>query len=104
MAPFTYVKAMVFREGFTEGMALGTALRAAVNALAGPERTLTGSDLEVAHLGRSNGRHRSVPVPAGRSRVVMSYAVPGLAWGWGLSAAAALVLLFLFVGREVVAP
>jgi len=44
------------KEGFTEGMELGTALRAAVKALAGPDRTLGANDLEVAHLARSNGR------------------------------------------------
>ena len=35
---------------------LGGALRAATTALAGPERTLTANDLEVAVLARSNGR------------------------------------------------
>jgi proteasome alpha subunit len=44
------------KEKFSEGMDLGAALRAAVTALAGPERTLTERDLEVAHLARSNGR------------------------------------------------
>jgi proteasome alpha subunit len=44
------------KESFTEGMALSAALQAAVKALAGPERTLAGSDLEVAVLARSNGR------------------------------------------------
>jgi proteasome alpha subunit len=44
------------KEGFTESMDLGAALRAAVKALAGPDRTLTGTDLEVAVLARSNGR------------------------------------------------
>ena len=41
---------------FSAGMDLGAALRAAVSALAGPDRTLTASDLEVAVLARSNGR------------------------------------------------
>ena len=44
------------KDNYTEGMDLGTALRAAVAALAGPERTLTANDLEVANLGRTNGR------------------------------------------------
>src|SRR5436309_16139083 len=44
------------QERFSEGMDLGAALRAAVGALAGPERTLTAHDLEVAVLARSNGR------------------------------------------------
>jgi proteasome alpha subunit len=43
-------------EAWTDGWDLGTALRAAVNALAGPERTLDPGDLEVAALSRNNGR------------------------------------------------
>jgi proteasome alpha subunit len=43
-------------ELFTPGADIGSALRAAVTALAGPDRTLTGPDLEVAVLSRSNGR------------------------------------------------
>ncbi len=43
-------------EGWQDGMALGVALRVAVNALAGPDRTLKAGDLEVAVLQRSNGR------------------------------------------------
>jgi proteasome alpha subunit len=38
------------------GLPLAEALQAAVNALAGPDRTLTADDLEVAVLSRSNGR------------------------------------------------
>src|SRR6266508_3307903 len=38
------------------GLPLAEALQAAVNALAGPERTLAADDLEVAVLSRSNGR------------------------------------------------
>jgi proteasome alpha subunit len=38
------------------GMDRAAALRAAVSALAGPDRTLTADDLEVAVLARSNGR------------------------------------------------
>src|SRR5436309_9274198 len=44
------------KEKFTQGMNLGAALKAAVSALGGPERTLTATDLEVAHLARTNGR------------------------------------------------
>jgi len=44
------------KDNYTEGMDLGAALRGAVAALAGPERTLTANDLEVAHLARTNGR------------------------------------------------
>ena len=41
---------------FQPGLDLQGALRAAVGALAGPDRTLTGPELEVAVLSRSNGR------------------------------------------------
>src|SRR5205814_1094128 len=39
-----------------EGLSLAEALRAAVDALGGPDRTLTADDLEVGLLARSNGR------------------------------------------------
>jgi proteasome alpha subunit len=41
---------------FTPGMSLGDALKVATAGLAGPDRTLTAEDLEVAVLSRSNGR------------------------------------------------
>ena len=41
---------------FTAGGTLATALQAAVTALAGPDRTLTAKDLEVAVLTRGDGR------------------------------------------------
>jgi proteasome alpha subunit len=41
---------------WTEGGTLGAALKAAVSALAGPERELPAAELEVAVLGRGNGR------------------------------------------------
>lgn len=41
---------------FQPGMDLGAALRGAVGALAGPDRTLAAGDLEVAVLSRRNGR------------------------------------------------
>jgi proteasome alpha subunit len=41
---------------WTSGWSLADALRAAVSALAGPDRTLAGSDLEVAVLAQGNGR------------------------------------------------
>src|SRR5205085_1023828 len=47
------------KDNYTEGMDLGAALRGAVAALAGPERTLTANDLEVAHPARSPGLARS---------------------------------------------
>jgi proteasome alpha subunit len=43
-------------ETWSEGLALSDALKVAVGALAGPERTLGPEDLEVALLARSNGR------------------------------------------------
>jgi proteasome alpha subunit len=43
-------------EAWQEGWDLGTALRAAVSALGGPDRSLDPSDLEVAALSRNNGR------------------------------------------------
>ena len=45
-----------FAQAFAQGWDLDQALRAAVAALAGPERTLASSDLEVAVLARANGR------------------------------------------------
>jgi proteasome alpha subunit len=45
-------------EAWSEGMALPQALAASVTALAGPERTLEASDLEVAVLGRGGERRR----------------------------------------------
>ena len=43
-------------EQWAEGWSLPDALRAAVGALAGPDRTLAGQDLEVALLAQGNGR------------------------------------------------
>jgi proteasome alpha subunit len=43
-------------EAYTDGWGLDAALRAAVGALAGPERSLDAGDLEVAVLSRANGR------------------------------------------------
>jgi proteasome alpha subunit len=43
-------------DAWSEGISLADALRAAVAALSGPERTLAAADLEVAVLARSNGR------------------------------------------------
>jgi proteasome alpha subunit len=43
-------------ETWSAGLALHDALKVAVGALAGPERTLGPEDLEVALLARSNGR------------------------------------------------
>jgi proteasome alpha subunit len=43
---------------FQDGSTMVDALRSAVAALAGPDRQLVADDLEVAVLGRSNGRRR----------------------------------------------
>ena len=43
-------------QAYTESADLGTALRASVLALSGPDRTLTADALEVAMLSRTNGR------------------------------------------------
>ena len=43
-------------ESFTDGMDAAAAVRAGTAALAGPDRTLTEADLEVALLARGNGR------------------------------------------------
>ncbi|GAC1588370.1 MAG: proteasome subunit alpha [Acidimicrobiales bacterium] len=43
-------------ESWSEGLSLGDALRTARAALAGPDRTIEADSLEVAVLGRSNGR------------------------------------------------
>ena len=43
-------------ESFTDGLDAAGAVRAGVNALAGPERSLPAADLEVALLSRGNGR------------------------------------------------
>jgi proteasome alpha subunit len=50
-------------ETWREGMDQATALRTAVKALAGPDRTLPASDLEVAVLARSAGRRAFVRIP-----------------------------------------
>ncbi|MFM2184006.1 MAG: proteasome alpha-type subunit [Actinomycetota bacterium] len=44
------------RETFVDGRSLADAVRAAVAALSGPERTIDAGDLEVAVLSRSSGR------------------------------------------------
>jgi proteasome alpha subunit len=43
-------------ESYSDGLELGGAVRAGVAALAGPDRSLPASDLEVAVLARGNGR------------------------------------------------
>jgi proteasome alpha subunit len=53
-----------FAEAHRDGWALGDALRAAVETLAGPDRRLGPSDLEVAVLARGNGRRTFRRLPA----------------------------------------
>jgi proteasome alpha subunit len=48
--------ALLMQEGWAEGLDLAAAVKLAVGALAGPERTLSADDLEVAMLERSNAR------------------------------------------------
>jgi proteasome alpha subunit len=48
---------------YTEGWALGAALKAAVAALTGPDKTIEAGHLEVAVLQRSNGRRAFRRVP-----------------------------------------
>ncbi len=45
-----------FEESYAPTMSLAEAIGAAVGALAGPDRSLTSEDLEVAELARRNGR------------------------------------------------
>ena len=51
------------KERFTEGMDLRNALKAATGALAGPDRTLQATELEVASLARSHGRRAFRRIP-----------------------------------------
>jgi proteasome alpha subunit len=44
------------KAAFKPGLSLGDALKMAASALAGPERTIAGGELEVAVLSRANGR------------------------------------------------
>lgn len=48
--------AATLSQGWSEGMTLAAATTLSVNALAGPDRTLEASDLEVAVLSNDNGR------------------------------------------------
>jgi len=43
-------------DGWSEGMGLGPAMNLSVSALAGPERSLSADELEVAILSNDNGR------------------------------------------------
>ena len=59
-----------------EGWNLEAALRAAVGALAGPDRTLAGGDLEVAVLARGNGRRTFHRVTNGETDVLLGAVAP----------------------------
>ncbi|MGH9029537.1 MAG: proteasome subunit alpha, partial [Acidimicrobiales bacterium] len=53
-----------FASTYEDGWSLERALRGAVSALAGPDRTLGAEDLEVALLSRANGRRAFRRIPA----------------------------------------
>jgi proteasome alpha subunit len=53
-------------ESWSDDLDLGGALRAAVGALAGPDRELGAGDLEVAVLARSNGRRKFARIEGDR--------------------------------------
>lgn len=59
----------------------------------GWEATVAG---QAVPMRRSQGGHRELDVPAGRSRVVMSYRPPGLRLGLAVAGASALALAWLF--------
>jgi proteasome alpha subunit len=59
-------------EAYRDGWDLTAALRAAVGALSGPERTLAPSELEVALLERSNGRRAFRRVPGAEVAGIVS--------------------------------
>lgn len=56
---------------FTPDMALDQAVRAAVGALAGPERSLGAAELEVAVLARGNGRRKFSRIEPGELEVLL---------------------------------
>ncbi|MDQ2650904.1 MAG: proteasome subunit alpha [Actinomycetota bacterium] len=59
-------------ESWREDLDLSGALRAAVDALTGPDRTLTGRELEVAVLARSNGRRKFARIEGDRLEGLLS--------------------------------
>lgn len=48
---------------------------------------------------RADGRHRAVPIPAGRSRVTLSYRPPGLASGLAVAALSLIAVLGVWMRR-----
>ena len=58
-------------ESWREDLDLPGALRAAVDALTGPDRTLTGHELEVAVLARSNGRRKFARIEGDRLEALL---------------------------------
>src|SRR3546814_11729140 len=54
-------------EAFSPGLDLADAAKAAISALAGPDRTFAAEDLEVAVLSRSNGRRAFRRIEIGRA-------------------------------------
>jgi uncharacterized membrane protein YfhO len=55
-------------------------------------------DGRAAPVFRANGKHRAVPLPAGRHEVVLRYRPPGLALGVALTALSAALALGLWWG------
>jgi hypothetical protein len=60
-------------------------------------------DTEVEVL-RANGKHRAVPLPAGRHRVTLRYVPPGLRTGLGLFALGVIATLALWLRPVLAAP
>ena len=58
-------------ESWREDLDLPGALQAAVGALTGPDRTLTGDELEVAVLARSNGRRKFARIEGDRLEALL---------------------------------
>ncbi len=59
-------------------------------------------DGQAAPVLRANGKHRAVPVPAGRHEVVLRYEPPGLGLGVALTALALLAsaVAWIVAGRR----
>ncbi len=50
---------------------------------------------------RADGRHRAVPIPAGRSEVVLTYRPPGLGLGCALATGSVLIVLWVGYGSWI---
>ncbi len=65
------------RESWRAGLGLADAMQAATSALAGPDRTLNAGDLEVAVLGRANGRRAFRRIEGPELELMVPAAPPG---------------------------